>query len=200
MAMGICSDDDLKQELERLRKPVNPNPTNPTNLINHPPKPTAEVVEKKTRGWNGGRDSIHTDIPDTLRRVIGDTVIESGNRGLVARAFGVSESSVSAYKNGATSTASYHRSDKELKAHMREKRVEVSDKARMKLMGALDYITDDKLQAAKARDLAGIAKDMSAVIQNMESRETEELNQTNIIFYSPKPKTEEDYVTIQVNE
>lgn len=191
MAMGICSDDELAKELERLKKV----PSNPI-----PPKPTAEVIEKKTRGWNGGRESEHTDVPDVLRRVIGDTVLESGNRALVARAFGVSESSVSAYKNGATSTASYHRSDKELKAHMREKRSEVSDKARTKLLDALDGITPDKLVAAKARDLAGIAKDMSAVIQNMESKEIEELNQTNIIFYSPKPKSEEDYVTIDVNE
>ena len=191
MAMGIVSDEEMNKEIESFSRLPEKREF---------PEPVARVEERKERGWNGGRKEGDTDIPDVLKRVIGDTILESGNRKHVSSVFGVSESTVSAAKVGAHSTASYHRPDKDLNSYIQGKKREIADRARGTLDRALDNITDEKLAAAKVRDLAGIAKDMAAVVRDMESGSEEKASQTNIVFYSPKPKTEEDYTVIQVTE
>lgn len=195
MAMGIVDEKDFQKELESYtKKPVIPEVRIPK------PEPTARVEEKKTTGWNGGRTEGAVEVPDVLRKVIGDTALESRNKNTdIARIFGVSTAATKAYKVGMTGPNGHISQD--LKAHMRAKRMEVSDSAREKLMSALGYMTEEKLEGAKAKDLAGIAKDMSAVIRNMEPpEEAGDASQTNIIFYSPKPKEESDYLSIQVTE
>jgi len=67
-------------------------------------------------------------------------VIESGHSANVARAFGVSKSSVEAYKVGATSTASYGSPDAELVNRNNEVRDAISNKARGRLTAALDNL------------------------------------------------------------
>lgn len=181
MAMGIVSDADLEKELNNVNRPI------------------ARVEEKKERGWNGGRKEGDTPIPDTLKKVIGASALEGTPRSEVAKIFGVSESSVSAYKHGVSSTARWNDSpDKSLNAYMKSKKVEISNRARGTLFSALDKITEDKLEATKAKDLAGIAKDMSAIIRNMEDPEESKNSQTTIVFYSPKEKPEESYEVIDV--
>ena len=188
MAMGIVSDEDFIKEIESHNRV--------------PAKPViARIEEKKERGWNGGRNEGDSNIPDVLKKVIGGSAIESGKHSLIAKTFGVSESSVSAYKNGAHSTATYYSPDKELREHILGKKREVSDRARTTLLEALDYITPDKLTASKAKDLAGVAKDMSAVIKNMEENvDNEKSGDTTIVFYSPRTRAEEEYAVIEVRD
>lgn len=190
MAMGIVSHEEFLKELDRHRNKV-PEKTEDV---------TAEVREKKDRGWNGGRGEGNTEVPESIRKVIAGTSIEDRlSNARAAEIFGVSPQSVSAYKNGTTSLSTYHSKDRDLNEYVNAKRSEVSGKARGVLFGALDKITEEKLSATKARDLAGIAKDMSAIIKDMEDTDSSG-SQTNIIFYSPKPKMEEDYVTIDISE
>jgi hypothetical protein len=70
-------------------------------------------------------------------------------------------------------------------------------------MLALSKLTEDKLDIAKARDLAGIAKDMSSVMKNMETdnsnNPTEKAGPT-FIFYTPKVKAEENFDVVQAKE
>src|SRR5574339_807014 len=189
MAMGIISNEEFLKELERHRR--NPAPKNE--------EPTAEIIEKKDRGWNGGRNSGDTEVPESIRKTIAGCALEGIPARHTAEVFGVSESSVAAYKKGTTSLANYYRPDKDLEEYIKSRKSEISGRARETLFDALNKITPDKLEATKARDLAGIAKDMSAIIKDMDG-DSDRDSQTNIIFYSPKAKSEEDYVTVEVVE
>lgn len=182
MAIGIVSESEFFTELDDL---------------NNDKKPIAEVVDKSI----GGRNKGDVEVPDSLRKIIGETALEDRQDGLeLAKAFGVSDSSVAAYKSGSTSCATYNGGNPALKSHMNSARERIIRKARRKLFGALDNITDDKLEQTKARDLAGIAKDMSAVIKNLEP-EVKDNNSTNvnIVMYAPRMRQEIDYETITVD-
>ncbi len=70
-------------------------------------------------------------------------------------------------------------------------------------MAALKNITTEKLVAVKPRDLAAIAKDMSAIIADMEPKvPVSQNNQNNVqfVFMAPRVKTIDEYQIMTVNE
>jgi hypothetical protein len=67
---------------------------------------------------------------------------------------------------------------------------------------ALNSLTQEKIESAKAKDIAGVAKDMSVVIKSMEP-EGPKVNGNSgptFIFYSPQIKREEVYDVVRVKE
>lgn len=191
MAMGIVSDSDFTAELDRL-VPSAPSPK-PTPI-------TPEIVEK-----NKGRGEGSTEVPESLRKIIGDESVQNGRQNAVelAKAFGISPSSVSAYGVGATSTATYdERPNNNTIIEAREK---VSKRARAKLHLALSHITKDKLETAGVRDIAGVAKDMSTIMANMDGKNAkagsgEVDNTPRFVVYSPQFRQENHYETVVVKE
>jgi predicted transcriptional regulator len=188
MAIGIVSSDDFERELEILgiRRPINGN----------------TVPETVIQDINRGRGEDKLEVPDSLRKVIGEDALVNGNDSAkdIANAMSISDSSVSAYKNGSTSTKSYNEPDKDLKQHTDTIRNRISSKARGRLLMAMNSITKDKLDNAKMRDVAAIANAMSSVIRNLEPPVNEGNNQTNFIFYAPKPKEESQFEVINLKE
>jgi hypothetical protein len=186
MPLGIVSDFEFESELEK------------TNSI-HAPKSSATVVDKSVPGRSNGDNNV----PDSLRKVIGEEAITTRAGGIeLAKNFGISPPSVDAYKNGATSPASYNNPSPSLASHIDKVREKVTKKASNRLILALNSITSEKLLEVKPRDAAGIAKDMSVIIKNMEPES--DLNTPkigpNFVFYSPRRKSEEDYEVIKVDE
>lgn len=146
-----------------------------------------------------GRGENNVRVPEIIREIVGETaLVETGKN--VADAFGISQSSVSAYKIGAHSTSSYHQPNQELKDKQRNARERITTKARKRLLLALDSITPEKMNDVKARDAAGIAKDMSAVIRNIEPAQDNNGPQVQFVFYSPRPRSENDFEVIHVND
>lgn len=179
MPLGILTDDQLEAELIGNDKKQNTN---------------ARIVDQKPLGRNGKEE-----VPESARKLIGEMAINGASPEIISKEFGISPSSISAYKNGATSTATYNQPDPQLKDHVTEARNKIVKRARRKLLMALDNIDDEKLSDCKPRDLAGIAKDMSAVIKNMEPEKSENNNNgTQFIFLVPPMKKESDYPTIDV--
>ncbi len=185
MPMGIVSDDAFDRELENLAPK---------------PKAEAEIVELNKKGRAEG----DTGVPDSLRKIIGETAeLDGRQEGLaLASQFGISPASVSAYANGATSTATYHNTDK---THINEAKERISKRARIKLMEAMKHITSEKLEVAKPAVLAGIARDMSAIVKNMEPEPdrtgtTNNVNAPQFIFYSPQVRNEKDFDIVFVKE
>ena len=107
-------------------------------------------------------------------------------------------SSASAYKHDATSTASYNEPDESLKKANDEVRHQIIGKARAKLIESLDSLTPEKLNGSKARDLAGIAKDMSTLINNVEPQSGDINNNVKFVFHVPATKKEQDFEVIDV--
>ncbi len=185
--MGLVKDEDFESAL-----------TNSKSKEVIPSEPiTGEVIDySKGRGHN-------PEVPNSLRQIIGETGAVDGRGEAVdlANRFGISPSSVSAYTNGSTSTASY---DKKVNLPFINKAKErVSRRAIKKLNLALESMTEDKLFDTKARELAGIAKDMSAIVKNMEpEKEVVDPSKTGptFVFYSPAFKQENTFEIVHAKE
>ena len=191
MAMGIVSDTEFDKELTKV------NPDKPREVSNSVPI-TGEVVDMPAKGRGVG----NVEVPDSLRKVIGETSVTEGRDQAVelAKQFGISPSSVSAYNVGATSTASYD--DQPNGSNINKAKERIGKRARTKLMAALRHITDEKLGEAKVRDLASIAKDMSVVFKHMEPEgpKTPTNSGPTFVFYSPQFRKEEHYEVVQAKE
>lgn len=186
MAIGIVSDSDFDNEWKKLN-----------GIKTDESEYSAEITS-----INRGRGDGNLEVPDSLRKVIGEDAIENGNDSAkdLTRAFSISDSSLSAYKNGATSTTTYNEGNKDLKNHTDAVRKRIGQKARSRLIMAMNSITKDKLESAKLRDVASVANAMSNVIRNLEGPTDQGNNQTNFIFYAPKTKDEKQFETIDLKE
>ena len=189
MAMGIVSQDQFEDELNILERRNNSTKTN------------ARVDSIPTKGRNEG----DVNVPESLRKIIGETSVIDGRQEALtlARGLGISDSSVSAYAKGATSTTSYNSPSKSLIDHINTSRRRAIKRASNTMNRALGAITQEKLDYADVKDLSTIAKDMSVIIKNLEppaeSNQTE-VKQQQFVIFAPQFKKEQDFETIQVNE
>lgn len=183
--MGIVNDDDLLIELDKL---------SPSTI-----KPKVEIKSIPNPGRNGG----DKNVPDSLRKIIGETnQIDGRPQALaIAKDFGISDSSVSAYANGTTSTASYDEPKKEIESHIQRSKDRISSKARSLLLKSLKNITEEKLASAKVEVLSGVAKDMSNIIKNTEPDHKNPVREgPQFIIYAPQFVPESKFETIILNE
>ncbi len=188
MPMGIVSEKDFNSELGKVG-------------IDNPNPPTTKIVDIERPGRKEG----DVNVPDALRRVIGETAISNGRESALemARQFGLSPSSVSAYTQGATSTSSYN--ERPNADVIVKSKNQIGKLAIGKLRRALHKITDDKLEGTTAKDLAGIAKDMSAIVKNMDSDTSKNPNENGksgptFVFYSPQFRREEHFDVVAAKE
>lgn len=178
MALGIVPDDVFEQEVDKFLN--------------------GTVVSLKDKARKEG-----DLVPDSLRKVIGDTALESGNAAAreIAEAFGVSKSAIAAYKKGATSCDSYNNPTKTLGAHIARTKERISKRAGRLAIRSLDSISDDKLANASAPELATIARSAAAIVKEMEPpvpvnpRETPTVQ---FVMYAPQMAKEEKYAVIDV--
>jgi YesN/AraC family two-component response regulator len=165
--LGIVSDDDFLTELQHC----------------------------EFKGMNHGRN--RKEVPQLVREIIAEEAISGMPAAEISEKYGISESSISAYKHDATSTATYDQPDKQLAKSNDRVRNEIITTARQKLFDALREITAEKLANSKVRDIASVAKDMSAVIHNTEPITTS-LSGAQFVFHVPVSKKETDYEVIDV--
>lgn len=180
--MGICSNEDFESEISNL---------------NGKSQVTVEQLPDRGRG-NG-----NVETPESLRKIIGEETIENGRGSAlqIARAFGISDSSVSAYSNGSHSTASYHNPTRSLASHLSKVKNKITKRAHSRLASALDSITPEKLAEANLREASGVARDMSVIIKNLEpENEKANDNAPRFIIYAPQIRQESSFEVIQVNE
>lgn len=186
MAMGVVSDKDFKSEQDKLC------PKDMTDPTSH----EAVIIDLEK-----GRGVHNLQVPEALRKVIGEEAISGGRSSALdlANNFGVSPSSVSAYSQGAHSTSSIDKKP-DLSGIISAK-LRIAKKARNRLNLALNNITDEKIASAKVKDIAGVAKDMSAIIKNMEpERANSNEGGPTFIFYSPQFRSEQNFETVVVKE
>lgn len=188
MGMGIVSNEEFERELK------NGNKDSETSI-------GGIVIDRS----NKGRKEGDNNVPDSLRKIIGETAVTEGRQEALAlaRMFDISASSVSAYSHGATSTDSYNKPDKGIQEYIKNRKQRITKKALHKLTGAIDSITDADFVMMKAKDKAAIAKDMSAIVKNLEpSKDSPIGDQQNnqFIFYSPQFMQESKYDIVQVQE
>lgn len=190
MAMGIVTDEDFHKELGNCSN----------SKENPPPNKTAVIVPSPSKGRGEG----NVEVPSGLRKLIGQESVSNGRQSALelAESLGISPSSVSAYAQGANSTTSYR--DRPNLSVINEAKERISKKARNRLLLALNHITGDKLESAKVNEVASVAKDMSAIIKNMEpereANKSDDKNGPTFVFYCPQFRKEEHFDVIDVKE
>jgi len=198
MPMGIVSDSDFFSELNSAKKSHPNGGVKPIDII--PPVISGQVIDSPNKGRGNGS----VEVPNALRKVIGEEAILNGRAAAIdlANSFGLKPSSVSAYTVGATSTATIDERPNE--PHLKDIRGKITGKALNTLRKAIKHITEDKLEATNAKELAGIAKDMSAVVRTMEPDSSK--NPTNVnngptfVFYSPQQRKEDSFDIVYAKE
>lgn len=187
MSIGLVSSSEFEEEMYGLKKSDG----------------QGSIVEKPTRG----RESGDVNVPDSLRQIIGETSVIDGRKEALklASQFGISDSSVSAYSKGATSTATYDKPKESIIAHINKSRQRAIKKASGTLNHALAAITQEKLDYSDAKDLSSIAKDMSAIIKNLEpptptNGNGDGVKQTQFVVFAPQFRKEESFDVINVPE
>lgn len=183
--MGICSDDELELELNRINNPVQP-----------------EIVDMPKKGRGEG----NRNTPPELRKVIGETHLEDGRKSALelAAQFGVKKDAVGSYANGATSAATYNQPNKDLSQHLDKKKVSIISKATDKLLDSINSITKEKLDNCRAVEASAVARNLAGIVKDLEpegnSFDKNMVPNQQIIFYSPQFRREETMETIVVNE
>lgn len=214
MPIGLVSDADFLKELSRSvpgGKIVPVNPSTPRAVepeviepIAHvEPAPVVEIKEIE----RAGRKSGDVNVPESLRKVIGEEAVINGRASALqlAKDMGVSPSSVSAYTKGATSTSTINSPAKDLISHINKSRQRAITRAQNTLNGALGAITQEKLDFTDAKDLSSIAKDMSVVIKNLEPPQLPQVDPSTVqtpqfTIYAPHFRDERSFETIIVKE
>lgn len=189
MPLGIVTEKDFETELGNQKDSEQESVEVP--IVQELPTP--------------GRKEGDTEVPQSLRKLIGESVIEEGRpAGLaIAKFLGLSSSSVSAYSKGATSTASYHKPNDELKDHLKETRKKISKKAAGKLYKALNVIDENRLNDLTAVEASTVAKNMAVIIKQMEPEQKAPhsfVNAPQITFFVPKMSSEDRFDVIDATE
>jgi hypothetical protein len=193
MPMGVVSQKDFQKEVDNSAVAESE-----TTLPNLPPTRMPEVVDMERPGRKEGDNNV----PNGLRKLIGVTSVEEGRAAALqlAEQFGISPSAVSAYQEGATSTATIDEKPNIKTIDDAKKRI--AKKASTVLHRALDNLSEDKLAATKAVELAQIAKSMSGIVKDMEPEEGGDKDRNEPIFqvFAPQIHQENHYDTIVVRE
>lgn len=160
----------------------------------------SEYIDYETRELRHGRSEGAIDIGEERRKEIATLALTSGmSKEEVAKYTGSSVASVGAYKRG--DNATYQEGHNEgLKEHVESVKTQVVGAAQNKLMLAIEALTGEKIHGSKGRDIAGIAKDMSQIIRNMNPDSGNLISNSKVIIYQPRVKEEDDFDTITVSE
>jgi predicted transcriptional regulator len=204
MPLGVVDDKSFADELSKLG--IAMPEANEQEIVNNDEADesveddsqmrASEVVYKELQRGRGERP----EVPTSVRAVIAAEAICGTPIKDVAETFGVSPSSVSAYKNGATSTASYNKPDEELKKKNDEVRGTVSSLALANLMSALKNITPEKLANSKLQVISGVAKDMSSIVNNMNPPDENKAAFQQVIVFKPRMRDEDDYEVLDIQK
>ncbi len=188
MGMGIVSDTDFALEKSKL---IREDATSVSATIEQLP--------------SKGRSDGDINVPDSLRKIIGDTATSEGRQEAVALAenFGISASSASAYAVGARSTTSYN--DRPNFPVINSARLRIQTKATKKLHQALHALTPEKIGEAKAVEIAAIARSMSAIVKDMEPETPTSPGEVGrqgptFVFMAPPTMKEESFDVKYVRE
>lgn len=203
MPLGIVSDKEFSDELNNVSHDRSEKDTNKNDNV----VITGEVISPKSPGRNKG----DVNVPTALRKMIADEHIINGRANAVELAsyFSLSHQSADGYKYGTSPNDSSkildERSEnsKELTNHITNTKNRIIRRAHNKLALTLNNITPEKLQDARLKDLAIVAKSLSGVIRDMEPDKNgngDSKLQPQFIVYAPRMMKEEYYETLIVND
>lgn len=188
--LGVLTDEEFDKELIKIPS------SQPKELVPSIDEVSIDaIVESLPKPGRGNTP----EVPDMVRSLAATEAISGNTLEDVAKAFGLSTSSVSAYKNSATSTASYNTPQKKLASSIDLFRNRITKKASRVLIGTLDSLNEADVLAAKPRERAGIARDMASIISNINPTPKDTSSDrpnVQFIMYAPPVREESKYEVI----
>lgn len=176
MPLGIVSEEDYQKEKNSYE-------------LDDKVRIDRTVIEK-------GRGEGTKEIPSVVREIVAESKLLGESNDEIKKYFKVSDSSISAYQHGNTSTASYHKKDSRLE----KVRNNVSKRAGKGLLAALDAINNKDLNREEAKVVSGIAKDLASVFEKITPEIKKEKEQNvHLHLHVPKMKEVSDYEVIDVS-
>lgn len=205
MAMGLVSDSIFQEELSK-------SGTIHSSVVNKKedsfPKEEplkeelpARQIEIEHKEIKHGRGSEVKNVPDKLRELIAQEAISGASAKELTKEFGVSPSSVSAYKHDATSTTTYNKPNESLKKANDSVRGEIQGKTFRKLLAAIDAMTEEKISGASLKVQSSVAKDLSSIIKNTSVEESYKNGPNQqIVVFAPRIREEDSYEIIDIQK
>lgn len=201
MPLGIVSPSEFEAEVNNSciinRSNDEPKIEKSMEIIDDKVVITSDVLIKKIH--EHGRNEGDVNVPQSLRRLIGDAATFEGRPAALqlAHSFGISNPSVDNYTNPNNSSLSESNKNDILNV-LTNRKLKISNRAINKLNLAISMIDEDKLKECDARELSGVAKDMAQVAKHMEPEIPKEAEKTPVQFlmYAPVVKTENKYQTV----
>lgn len=145
-----------------------------------------QKVSKKGRGV--GRKPGVPNFPESLRTTAA-ILSHVDSQSSVGKELGMSQMEVSFAKRGKVPT-NKHEINRQLGV--------VRDVAMDRLMASLNLMTDDKLDACKAPELAAVADKMGKIIANTMEKDAATVPVT-LLVYAPEMRTEKQYNVVEVS-
>jgi hypothetical protein len=181
MAIGVVSAESFDREMRDLG--IVPD------LEHH--------VNEEVRALVRGRGN-KPEVPMAIRALVATEKLAGAPAELLADEFNISESSVSAYGNGATSTSSYDKKEPEIVAALDKAEERIIGRAQHKLLAALDSISEVKLKESKPNIASAVARDMSNIVRNMKPEAAVNVQNNRIVVFRPRLREEDEFESIQV--
>ena len=181
MSLGLVTKDKLDNELSELSIPTKRAPA---------------VIEKEIVRGRGDKK----EHSETLRKLVAQEAILGTPHKVIREEFGVSQSSISAYLKGATSTATIDKPDAKLLENNNATRELVTGRAFDKLVKAIESIDEYKLSELSPVKAAQVAGQMSSIIKNVAPTNEEQVQIGQVIIYKPRMKQEDEYEIIDVQK
>src|SRR5215510_10510604 len=188
MPLGIVSQEEFLKELDKsnTKKPED----------KYEPGPCAAIIIPKAEI---GRPPDCPNTPEVIRNIVGEEAIRGASVSSLMSEFAMSQSSVSAYKNGSTSTRTYEKKDENLVKHLNGVKDKIKKRATNRLMMALDEITPDKLKDVKVTEASQVAKDMASIVKQMEpENESNGDSKTQFVVFAPQMRVEQDFHVVKI--
>lgn len=155
------------------------------------------AIEQLKRGRGEGKKNT----PDEVRKIIQEVSITNGrSRGIdLAKQFGLSPSSVDAYKSGSNGLGQPKNPD--LVNQLNKIKAEIAESAAKKARAAISHITADKMKDLSANKAAILARDLASVTKSM-SPEDDQTGSVgpNFIVYAPQMKSEKAFEVVDLGE
>src|SRR6266478_5371251 len=142
--LGIVTDEEWRNQIANNSRSLSDHKETSDTKPNE--KHEAEIID-----INRGRPIGKKEVPEEIRNFIASEALSGANVDQLSESFGISKSSISAYKHSATSTASYHSPDESLARSNNEVRDRIVGPAQSRLIKAIEAITDSKLDSAKVQ-------------------------------------------------
>lgn len=200
MGLGICSDKDFESELINSSVDYSQLRQRPSNSMDD--VTNTEVISPTILPMNPqGRISDVNNVPQSLRKILGETVATEGLRSAMqlADSFGgISQPTLSTYARGEVSPHSKTNASNDMFEYVNGRKTKITKRALNKLNLAMSLIDENKLLGCDAKELSTVAKDMAQIVKHMEpaAKETETKDPVQFHFYAPVVKNEAHYETI----